>query len=52
MAVGDHVFGGLLAWSVWRVNYLTQLLGVRNRATLILEWILSFFFSRMAANTP
>ena len=52
VAVGDHVFGGLLAWSVWRVNYLTQLLGVRNRATLILEWILSFFFSRMAANTP
>lgn len=50
--VGNIVVGGLPAWTVWRVNYLTQLLGVRNRATLLLEWILSFFFSRMAANTP
>ncbi|MBA3430108.1 MAG: FAD-dependent oxidoreductase, partial [Actinobacteria bacterium] len=50
--VGNIVVGGLPAWTVWRVNYLTQLLGVRNRATLLLEWILSFFLSRMAANTP
>jgi NADH dehydrogenase len=50
--VGDIVFGGLPAWTVWRVNYLTQLLGVRNRATLVAEWTLSFFFSRMVANTP
>lgn len=52
LPVGDIVFGGLPAWTIWRVNYLTQLLGVRNRATLILEWILSLLFSRMAANTP
>ena len=52
LPVGDLVFGGLPAWTIWRVNYLTQLLGVRNRATLILEWILSLLFSRMAANTP
>ena len=52
LPVGDIVFGGLPAWTIWRANYLTQLLGVRNRSTLMLEWILSLLFSRMAANTP
>jgi hypothetical protein len=37
---------------VWRANYLMQLLGVRNRATLLLEWLLSYFFTRMVADTP
>lgn len=50
--LGSLVFGGFPAWTVWRVNYLTQLLGVRNRGTLLAEWILSFFFTRMVANTP
>jgi NADH:quinone reductase (non-electrogenic) len=50
--LGNVVFGGVPAWSVWRVNYLTQLLGVRNRATLLAEWTLSYFFSRMVADTP
>ena len=49
---GNVVFGGVPAWTVWRVNYLTQLLGVRNRASLLTEWTLSLFFSRMVANTP
>ena len=49
---GHIVLGGLPAWTVWRANYLTQLLGVRNRTTLLLEWTLSYFFSRMAADTP
>jgi len=40
------------AWGVWRVNYLMQLLGVRNRGTLLVEWILSFFAGRLVANTP
>ena len=52
LPTGDLVFGGLPAWTVWRVNYLLQLLGVRNRASLFTEWTLSFFFSRMVANTP
>jgi NADH dehydrogenase len=52
LRTGDLVFGGLPAWTVWRVNYLMQLLGVRNRASLFTEWTLSFFFSRMVANTP
>ncbi|MGH2499957.1 MAG: NAD(P)/FAD-dependent oxidoreductase, partial [Candidatus Limnocylindria bacterium] len=50
--VGDIVIAGLPAWTVWRANYLMQLLGVRNRATLLMEWTLSYFFSRMVADTP
>ena len=49
---GDLVLGGLPAWTVWRANYLMQLLGVRNRSTLLLEWLLSYFFTRMVADTP
>jgi NADH:quinone reductase (non-electrogenic) len=49
---GGIVVGGLPAWTVWRANYLMQLLGVRNRATLLLEWLLSYFFTRMVADTP
>jgi NADH dehydrogenase len=49
---GHVVLGGLPAWTVWRANYLFQLLGVRNRATLLLEWLLSFFFTRMVADIP
>jgi NADH dehydrogenase len=49
---GDIVLGGLPAWTVWRANYLMQLLGVRNRSTLLLEWLLSYFFTRMVADTP
>ncbi len=49
---GNIVFGGFAAWAAWRVNYLLQLLGVRNRATLLMEWTLSYFITRMVANTP
>lgn len=49
---GHVVLGGLPAWTIWRANYLLQLLGVRNRATLLLEWLLSYFFTRMVADTP
>jgi NADH:quinone reductase (non-electrogenic) len=49
---GGIVLGGLPAWTVWRANYLMQLLGVRNRSTLLLEWLLSYFFTRMVADTP
>lgn len=48
----ELVFGGLPAWTLWRVNYLTQLLGVRNRASLLTEWVLSYFVMRMVSNTP
>lgn len=50
--LGGFVLAGLPAWTVWRVNYLMQLLGVRNRASLLVEWVLSFFAGRLVANTP
>ncbi|MBI3522389.1 MAG: NAD(P)/FAD-dependent oxidoreductase [Chloroflexi bacterium] len=50
--LGNVVFGGLLAWTVWRGYYLLRLSGARGKATLLSEWILSYFFSRTAADTP
>jgi NADH:quinone reductase (non-electrogenic) len=50
--LGGFVMDGLPAWTVWRANYLMQLLGVRNRGTLLVEWALSFFAGRLVANTP
>src|SRR5205814_21751 len=50
--LGGFVLGGFPAWTVWRVNCLLLLLWVRNRASLLIEWILSFFAGRLVANTP
>ncbi len=44
------VLSGLPAWTVWRTNYLMQLVGVRNRGTLLMEWLLSFFSHRIVAD--
>ena len=46
------VLSGILAWTVWRVNYLLQLVGVRNRGTLLVEWILSYFSRRIVVDIP
>ena len=44
------VLSGILAWTVWRVNYLMQLVGTRNRGTLLVEWLLSYFSRRIVAD--
>jgi NADH dehydrogenase len=44
------VFSGLPAWTVWRTNYLMQLVGGRNRGTLLVEWLLSYFSRRIVAD--
>lgn len=44
------VLSGPLAWMVWRTNYLMQLVGARNRVTLLGEWVLSYFASRIVAD--
>ena len=44
------VLSGVLAWTVWRVNYLMQLVGVRNRGTLLVEWLLSYFSRRIVVD--
>jgi len=47
---GDVVVGGVFAWTVWRANYLTQLVGVRNRGTLLFEWLLSYLSRRIVTD--
>lgn len=44
------VLSGILAWTVWRANYLMQLVGVRSRGTLLMEWILSYFSRRIVVD--
>lgn len=44
------VLSGLPAWTVWRTNYLMQLVGGRNRGTLLIEWLLSYFSRRIVAD--
>jgi NADH dehydrogenase len=44
------VLSGLPAWTVWRTNYLMQLVGARNRGTLLAEWLLSFFSRRIVTD--
>jgi NADH dehydrogenase len=44
------VLSGLPAWTVWRTNYLLQLVGARNRGTLLVEWLLSYFSRRIVAD--
>jgi NADH dehydrogenase len=46
------VLSGIAAWTVWRANYLMQLVGVRNRGTLLVEWILSYFSRRIVVDIP
>lgn len=49
--LGPFVFDGLLAWLIWRMVYLTKLMGARNRAGLVLDWIASLFAQRKIVDT-
>ena len=49
---GHLVLSGILAWTVWRTNYLMQLVGTRSRATLLIEWLLSYFSRRIVVDIP
>jgi NADH:ubiquinone reductase (H+-translocating) len=44
--LGPIVFDGVPAWLVWRVVYLTKLIGAKNRAGLLLDWLASAFAHR------
>ena len=46
------VLSGIAAWTVWRLNYLIQLVGIRHRTTLIVEWVMSYFSRRIVADIP
>lgn len=49
--LGPFVFNGLPAWLIWRVVYLTKLMGTRNRAGLVIDWIASLFAQREIVDT-
>jgi NADH:ubiquinone reductase (H+-translocating) len=49
--LGPFVFNGVPAWVIWRMVYLTKLMGTRNRAGLIVDWIASLFAQRTIVDT-
>ncbi|MFL6353482.1 MAG: NAD(P)/FAD-dependent oxidoreductase [Bryobacteraceae bacterium] len=48
---GQH-FSGFLAWAMWRAIYLSKMPGMGQRARILLDWILDFFFGRSIAEFP
>ena len=52
--IGRLRFGGFLAWCAWLALHITVLIGFRNRASVLLSWIYSYFFygrgSRLITN--
>ncbi len=46
--IGTHAFTGYLAWLIWLVVHLVQLIGFRNRLFVLLNWAWTYlFFERM-----
>jgi NADH:ubiquinone reductase (H+-translocating) len=49
--LGPFVFDGVIAWVIWRMVYLTKLMGTRNRAGIIVDWVASLFAQRTIVDT-
>lgn len=49
--IGPVAFGGLPAWLVWRVFHLSQIMGVRSRVGVTLDWTAALLSRRYIANT-
>ena len=47
--LGKWKFTGLLAWLVWVVVHILQLIGFRNRLAVLLDWAWSYIFYERAA---
>jgi NADH dehydrogenase len=47
--VGKFHFSGLLAWLAWLFIHLIYLVGFRNRAAVLLQWIYSYFTYKRGA---
>ncbi len=54
--LGRHKFKGFLAWIVWLVVHIYQLVGFRNRIIVFVNWIFQYIFSdrplRIASMEP
>ena len=49
MALGEisnFVFGGRIAWWVWRTLYLSKLISFRKKVKVALDWTINIFSSR------
>ena len=44
--IGRLHFGGFLAWIAWLALHITVLIGFRNRISVFISWIYSYFFFR------
>jgi NADH dehydrogenase len=44
--IGPLKFGGFLAWFAWLALHITVLIGFRNRISVFISWIYSYFFFR------
>ena len=48
-AIGTTRLEGLPAWLAWRGYYLTQLMGFKNRLSVLVEWTSAYFGHRVTA---
>lgn len=47
--IGRFEFSGWLAWAAWLLIHLVFLIGFRNRAAVLLQWIYSYFTYKRGA---
>ena len=47
--LGRMRFRGFLAWVMWLVLHLVQLIGFRNKLFVLLNWAWDYFFYERAA---
>jgi NADH:ubiquinone reductase (H+-translocating) len=47
--LGGHKFRGLLAWFIWLVVHLLQLIGFRNKLVVFVDWAWQYLFYRPAS---
>ena len=47
--VGGWAFDGLAAWLLWRIYYLGNLMGFRDKLSVALDWSFAYFYRRNTA---
>ncbi len=47
--IGGHAFDGLPAWLLWRIYYLSKLMGFKNKFSVALDWSFAYFYRRNTA---
>ena len=47
--IGSLAFDGFAAWLLWRIYYLSILMGFRSKVSVALDWSLAYFYRRNTA---